>query len=259
MSSVLFARSTSVTPLEPGSFAANLGQEWTIGPVPNGGYVMSTMLRAVAELTDHADPLTATAHFLSPTAIGEVVIATETIKAGRSVSTFEASLTQGGRERVRMLATFGSLAGREGPDGRFLEPPELSGPLVSDRSSLMGSFPTNFNFAIPEHMAGGLTGNPSGTMEMAGTIAFVDGGDFDLISLATVADGFPPTAFNLGHVAWTPTLELTVHFWNHPASGPLTASLSAGALVGGFHDESGDIWDSTGTLVARSRQLALVL
>ncbi|HLU32073.1 MAG TPA: thioesterase family protein, partial [Acidimicrobiia bacterium] len=30
-------------------------------------------------------------------------------------------------------------------------------------------------------------------------------------------------------------------------------------VVGGYHDESGELWDSAGNLVARSRQLARIL
>src|SRR5690606_16568074 len=59
--------------------------------------------------------------------------------------------------------------------------------------------------------------------------------------------------------AWTPTIELTIHFWNHPAPGPVTVWFHSAVVEGGYHDESGDIWDSEGRLVARSRQFARIL
>jgi hypothetical protein len=43
-----------------------------------------------------------------------------------------------------------------------------------------------------------------------------------------------------------------------PAPGPLRCRFFSRFLADGMFDESGEIWDSTGTLVAHSRQLALV-
>lgn len=254
-----FDEDVAVEPRGDGRFDASLHERWTIGPVPNGGYVVGVMLSAVRAVSVHGDPLTTTAHFLSPTTAGPVQVQTEVVKPGRSTTTVMSGLIQEERQRVRMITTLGDLASRSGPSHRFLEPPVLAGPFEERRSTSMQSFPENFDFRIPTTVSGGIVGEPTGEAEIGGTMAFVDGRAPDLLSLPTFADGFPPVAFNLGHMAWTPTIELTVHFWNHPAPGPLTVWLHSGVVEHGYHDESGDLWDSEGTLVARSRQLALIL
>lgn len=254
-----FDTDTAVTPRGEGRFSGELHDRWTIQDVPNGGYVMGLMLRAILEVGGHPDPLTVTAHFLSPTLAGPVEMETEVVKAGRSTSTVMSSLHQDGRERIRMLSTLGHLDSREGPDELFIRPPELEPPFEERRSMLVQKFPGNFHFRMPESVASGAFGDPTGEPEIGGTIAFADGRPPDLLAVPVFADGFPPVAFNLGHAAWTPTLELTIHFWNHPAPGPVTVWLQTDVVVGGYHDESGNLWDAQGRLVARSRQIARIL
>lgn len=259
MSQFGFDADTSVTPAGHGRFAGHLHERWTIQEVPNGGYVMAPMLRAGLETAGHPDPLTVTAHFLSPTAVGPVEIATELVKAGRSTSTVVCRLVQEERERIRMLATFGHLDARDGPDHLYIQPPRIEPPFEERRSLLVQRFPENFRFRMPVSVAGGAFGNPTGRPNIGGTIEFADDRPPDLLAVPVFADGFPPVAFNIGHPAWTPTLELTIHFWNHPAPGPITVWLRTAVVVGGYHDETGDLWDQEGRLVARSRQLARIL
>jgi acyl-CoA thioesterase len=259
MSDYSFDRDTAVEPLGDGRFGGYLHERWTIGEVPNGGLAMGVMLAAVGEVSQHPDPLTTTAHFLSPTAVGPVEISTEVVKAGRSTTTVVSSLMQGDRERIRMLTTLTDLTKRRGPSHSFLPPRELTPPFERRRSSFMQNFPENFDFQIPEMVAGGVRGEPSGEPHMGGTIAFADGRPPDLAAIPVMADGFAPVAFNLGYQAWTPTIEMTIHFWNHPVPGPVTVWLTTEIVEGGFHDETADLWDADGSLVARSRQLALIL
>ncbi len=72
-------------------------------------------------------------------------------------------------------------------------------------------------------------------------------------------DALPPVAFDLGLAGWTPTLELSVHVRAKPAPGWLQIGLSTRNYAGGFMDEDAEVWDSTGRLVAQSRQLARVV
>lgn len=259
MPDYVFDADTSVEHRGDGRYAGYLHDRWLIQDVPNGGYSMAVMLRACLEASAHPHPLSVTGHFLSPAGTGEVEIATEMVKPGRTSTTMSAALIQDGRERIRMVATFGDFGDRDGPNHLYLEPPEIRPPFETRRSLLVQSFPDNFNLRIPQSVAGGAMGEPTGGNEIGGTIEFVDGRPPDLLSLPVFADGFPPAAFNLGHPKWTPTLELTIHFWNHPVPGPVTAWFTADVVVGGYHDESGELWDSAGNLVARSRQLARIL
>jgi acyl-CoA thioesterase len=55
-----------------------------------------------------------------------------------------------------------------------------------------------------------------------------------------------------------PTLELTAHVRARPAPGLLACDVRTRFVSAGFLEVDGEYWDSTGTLVAQSRQLALV-
>ncbi len=69
----------------------------------------------------------------------------------------------------------------------------------------------------------------------------------------------PPTAFNARlPIGWTPTVELTAHIRARPAPGWLRCAFTTNYVTNGFLEEDGVIWDQAGTLVAQSRQLALV-
>ena len=74
------------------------------------------------------------------------------------------------------------------------------------------------------------------------------------------ADSFPPSLYTLvGRVGWVPTIELTVHVRRRPVDGWIQARFECDDLAGGRMIESGTLWDESGRLVARSRQLGLLL
>ena len=102
-------------------------------------------------------------------------------------------------------------------------------------------------------------GQPTGTGEVAGWFRFSDDTPLDPISLLFVADAFPPAVFNTGlPVAWVPTVELTVHVRAMPVPGPVRCVFRSRFVHDGMLDEEGEIWDSAGTLVCQSRQIALL-
>ena len=54
-------------------------------------------------------------------------------------------------------------------------------------------------------------------------------------------------------------IQLTVHLRAHPAPGWLACRATTRFVSNGYHEEDFEVWDSAGTLVAQSRQLALIL
>ena len=102
-------------------------------------------------------------------------------------------------------------------------------------------------------------GAPSGNLVIRGWFELLDNEPIDSIALLLGLNIFPPTAFpGKLPVSWVPTVEMTAHVRSKPAPGPLRCQFTTRFVSGGFLEEDGEIWDSTGTLVAQSRQLALV-
>jgi hypothetical protein len=79
----------------------------------------------------------------------------------------------------------------------------------------------------------------------------------DPLALLVAVDAMPPTVFNLGRFGWAPTVELTTLVRGLPAAGWLRCEARTTLVAGGWFDEQASVWDSTGRLVAQSRQLAL--
>ena len=97
------------------------------------------------------------------------------------------------------------------------------------------------------------------TRSIPHVIAFADGRPVDTLALLLVCDALPPAVFHLDMPAgWVPTVEYTVHVRGVPAPGPVRCVFRSQVVQGGFLNEDGEVWDSTGRLVAQSRQLGLL-
>lgn len=263
-----FARDTAVERLDVDRFTAECRVGWrVIGDVaPNGGYLMALAARAMAERAARPDPVTVTAHFLAPPALGPVEIHTELVRDGRRHATVAARLVQDGRECVRLLGTFGDLSHGDGPTRVLREPPPwpdvdtLDEPLRGAPRGMLPEFLDRLDHRMPPETSGWTRGAPSGQGVHGGWCRWADGHDFDTFALLCVADAYPPVVYDLdvGDLAWAPTIELTVQVRGRPAPGWLATRFTTQALTDGFFEEDGDLWDADGRLVALSRQLALV-
>jgi hypothetical protein len=103
---------------------------------------------------------------------------------------------------------------------------------------------------------GWAVGKPSGNGVIRGWLRMAEPRDPDPLLLLLAVDALPPVAFELGLPGWTPTLELTAHVRCRPAPGWLRVQLTNRTIAGGYLEEDAEVWDSTGRLVALSRQLA---
>jgi len=102
-------------------------------------------------------------------------------------------------------------------------------------------------------------GTPSGRALVRGWCAFRDTRPVDALALTLMCDALPPAMFNLsGAPGWVPTVHLSFYLRGVPAPGPIIAEFATHHLHGGMFEEDGLLWDSTGALVAQSRQLALL-
>ena len=266
-----FDRETAVESQGEGMWGAHIAPHWNIGDKPNGGYLMAVMLQALkAELgpdMGQPDPLTLTAHFLRPgIPDAPATISTEVLKRGRSISTIRGTLVQDGKTRVEMMAGFGSLGdpGDEPAEVDIELPAPQFEPIENstDRAELTQgvnelSLLSRVDVRVPTEHAELV---PGAEARMAGWIRFSDERPPDTLGIPLFADAFPPSLFSkLGAVGWVPTLEMTVQVRRRPAPGWLTATFETDDLTDGRFIETGTLWDSTGRVVAHSRQLGLLL
>jgi len=254
----IFDRATHVEGTSDGAWRAEIGPEWNIFGVPNGGYLATVGLAGLARLVPHPDLLSVSASYPTKTEPGQVVIRAETLKIGKRVSTGIARVEQDGEPRVHLTAMYTDLSLARGPTHLENGPPAIPSPeaCVRAEGTVAAEFVRNFDMWLTPESAGWATGRPSGRAEMSGWVRFVDGRPPDPASMPLFADCLPPAIFNLIQPAWTPTLELTVHVRTRPAPGWLQVRFTTRHLQVGYFEEDGEIWDERGTLVALSRQLA---
>lgn len=258
----LFDLDTRVEKQDEDTYSALLTDRWTTFTThPNGGYALATALNAVREALVHPDPLVVSAFFLRPTSPGPAVLRTEAVRTGRRTSTGQVLLEQQDREALRVTCTFGDLSSGQGRVLHLSQAPDLPDPQdcpSSNQVSLEGvSIAERVEYRYPER-PGWLDGTPSGTPSTQFWMRFSDGRPADVFALPFLVDAAPPAVLEIGEFATT-TVELTVHVRARPAPGWLACRVSTRHVAGGFHEEDFEIWDSAGTLVAQSRQLALLL
>ena len=271
-SSFDFDRATYVEKIEDRqgtvTFSGHVHDGWDIMGNANGGYLMALAGHALSQATDRPDCLTLTAHFLAPCPAGDVRISVTPIRSGRRFATARAEMwiTSENRPKqiLQVVATMADLATDPGGPtavrhtmpalSPWVDCPLLSGTSVSDFAHLHGRLATR---GEPEDLDF-RNGRPSGTGRMRGWFAFADGREVDTRALLLASDAFPPAVFNLDvGTSWVPTVEMTVHTRARPSAGPVACFFTTRYLQDGLLEEDGEMWDSSGRLVAQSRQLAL--
>jgi acyl-CoA thioesterase len=254
-----FGDATAIRPREaaPGEFDADLGPGWAIGGKPNGGYLLAILGRAACQVVDTRHPLAISAHYLRAPSSAPAEVRAEPIRHGRRVSTSRAAMWQDGKQCIDALVTSGEL-----PDAPVewsaTPPPEMPGPDACPQAGTAEFTVELFeNVDMRVDPATAPFPTPTGDARVRFWFRLRDGTPPDPWSLILAGDSSPPTVFNLGKYGWAPTVELTVLLRGLPAPGWLQCESRCTALVDGWFDEDCTVWDSTGRLVAQSRQLAI--
>ena len=104
--------------------------------------------------------------------------------------------------------------------------------------------------------AGWTRHQPSGNAVVRAWIRPGDGSPIDPFWLLVAGDAPPPVTFDLGIRGWVPTVTLDAQIRSLPRQGWLIAEQSATLVADGWLDETCNLWDETGRLVASIRQLA---
>lgn len=267
-----FDHATAVTVRSDGiTFDMDVDAGWTVGPKPNGGYLLAAAARAAGIALDHVgaahrDPLSSTAHYLAAPESGPAEIHTDVMRTGRSASQVRATIVQDDISCVHATFTMGTLdPDSPGPWWSNQVPFELppidecvkvpsstgqGGPIVSimDRSDLRLD-PDVIGFAMDQ---------PSGRAELRGWISLADGRPIDPLALLFICDAFPPATFELARTGWVPTISLTAYVRGVPSPGPLRVRQAVQVVHDGRFDEICEVWDSSDQLVAQATQLAAI-
>ncbi len=260
-----FAEATAVRPLGDGRYGAGIDTDWSTPRGANGGYLAAVVLRALAaEVPADKHPRSLTCHFLRPPEGGDVEVAVTTERTGRAVSTLSARLTQGGETCVLALAAFGVELDTE------LEYADLTMPDVP-ASDTIEPFPVHPKAPpIAARMEARWALGPPMFREAdialsGGWLRTRDPHPADAFAICQYTDAWLPVAWTrLKGPASAPTLDLTVHFRRplpYPGVDPLAPVLlqaTSTTSASGYFEEDTAIWAADGTLLAQSRQLALL-
>jgi acyl-coenzyme A thioesterase PaaI-like protein len=274
-----FDRDIAVTRRSEDVYAAELRAGWLVGGGVNGGYLLAVIGNAVRERLDgtgHLDPFSVSAHYLSAAVPGPALVETRVVRAGGRFSTVAATLLQevDGRPvaRISALATYGDLDSAHdattdaAADALHLalpvpELPPLEECVLTtdapDEVRRMAPLLERFGTRLDPESAMWAVGKPSRKGLIQGWFELADHRPLDPIALLLVVDALPPVTFDLGMPGWAPTLELTAHVRAKPAPGWAVVRHYTRTVAGGMFEEDCEVWDSTGRLVAQSRQLAL--
>jgi acyl-CoA thioesterase len=253
-----FDRATAVRRRDDRTYDVDLDLGWSIAGKPNGGYLLAILARAACETAGKAHPLAVSGHFLRPPDGGASEVRVELVKAGRTVSTVRATLWQGSRPCLDTLVTAGEL---DDSDVVYTDnkPPDLPPPDECGRRE-----DAPFPVALLDHVDVRIDPptapfpNPTGVPVIQGWMRLREDATIDPFSLQLMVDAMPPTVFHLSASGWAPTVELTCLVRGLPAPGWVAFRAHASHVAAGWFDETVDVWDATGRLVAQSRQLALV-
>jgi acyl-CoA thioesterase len=255
-----FLNETTFEKESENSWKGNLNENWNIGSIPNGGYLLAVVLRVMQEQVESKNLLSANAHYLRPGVTKEEAkVESVILRKGSNISTCSASLTQHGKLSLQVLAAFGDLQNTDNglPELR-IKPPSMPPPEeCQKRSSVTQGIELPIQKRVDVRIA--QLRKESDRAELHGWIKFCDSTAVDALALALFCDAFPPSIFSkLGKVGWVPTVELTVQVRRIPTEGWLMGHFFTDDLQNGTMIETGCLWDSGGHLVAQSRQLALI-
>jgi acyl-CoA thioesterase len=257
-----FDRAIAATQLGDGVYDTPVEDRWDINGNANGGYLLALVANAMRTESQRAHPLTVTMHYLSPAPAGSAQTHAEVVKAGRRLATVTGRLVRDGKDLVRSIGTFGDLDASQG--NQHSTRPMVEMPSFDEcqprpqNSDIPMGLSSRLDMRLHPDDTGFARNEPNGIARARGWFSFRDGRPVDTMGLLLAADAFPPVMFNLfGMQGWVPTVEFTVHVRAVPAPGPIACDFTSSVVQGGYWEEDGVMWDSTGRVVAMSRQLAL--
>lgn len=261
-----FSELTAVRRVDTDHFELDIDPSSFIVRGPNGGYLAAVLLRAMTERVDDPSrsPRSLTVHYPAAPSAGPATVSTDVVRQGRSLSTVTARLEQDGRPMAVALAAFSSAW----PGPAFAERPMPIVPRYGETEEVERPVPLPFLDYWEERFAiGPLPWSASPLpAESGGWLRLREPEPIDAVVVAAMADAWPPAVFTrFAAPNPVPTVDLTIHFRTTLPSvalgpeDPVLVRFATQTLADGFLEEDGELWAPDGTLIAQSRQLAILL
>lgn len=259
-----FDRDTALEPAGEGRWRGAIADGWATPRGPLGGYVMAIVIRALelAVADRERSARSVTMHFLRVPEPGPVEVAATVERAGRSLTTLSARLEQDGR--LLGLALGAWSRPWPGPllDGAPMPAVAPPGPRAPAGDLGRGEPPPFTRRLTMQHRFGAPPFSGAAEGETGGWLGLLERRPLDAAAVAVLADAWFPAPWpRLTALAPAPTIDLTIHYRSPlPLADDLLLGRFRNRVVrDGFFDEDGELWAPDGTLVAQSRQLALLL
>ncbi|OUC78367.1 thioesterase family protein [Gordonia lacunae] len=256
---------------------AHIDETFTIGPKVHGGTLQMVVAKAartaLTALTPDGDRLAEAAAAMIPVAISsdyltapdaaDIDLVITVRKRGRTVTVLSVDAVQLGRTVVSSSVTMARPdSGRphhSAPtvlDSLPVEPSPTGIPLDGSPIAEVNHLGSAIDLVLDSEtfpVVRGETGEPL----VRGWIR-PKGVEPDEYFTVLVGDISPPVVMNLALFGWAPTVQLTTYVRRHPAPGWLRFAATSSEVGPGMFEEDHLVVDSTGTVVAQSRQLALI-
>jgi acyl-CoA thioesterase len=249
-----------------GRWRGALAEGWDTPRGPLGGYVMAFLLRGfeLAVVERERSARSVTAHFLRAPQAGPVTVSATVEREGRSLSTLSGRFEQGGKLIALALGAYSkpweSPVLDDAPMPK-VEPPDEQRPPLSEEFPREDPPPFTQRLSM-QHRFGAPPFSGADHAEIGGWLGLRERRPLDAAAIAVLADAWFPAPWpRLVELAPAPTIDLTIHFRTPlPQPDSLLLGRFTNRLVrDGFFEEDGELWAPDGTLVAQSRQLALLL
>ncbi|SEP09889.1 Thioesterase-like superfamily protein [Trujillonella endophytica] len=256
-----FDRATAVSVAEGGGAVAELDPGWEVGGgILNGGYLMAIAARAALLGSPHPHPVAVSATFLRASAGGPASVSVTSGPAGRTLANGVAVLSTDAGPALTAQVTTATL-GEVPVDWSAHPMPAVPAPEACVAALRPDGVPTpglvqRLDIRFDPATTGWTEGRPAAEPRLRAWMRLSDGREPDPLALLLFADALPPAAYAIGRMGWAPTVQLQVLVRALPAPGWCLVENVNTEVAGGWTDEDCRIWDSTGRLVAQSRQLA---
>ncbi len=260
-----FDRDTALERLDRSEFAGTLSADWRAGAGPHGGYVAALVMRGLQlELNDlDRAPRVLTVHYLAVPEPGPVTMLCQLERVGRSLATVSGRLLQDTRTIAVALAAFSRPW--EAPELGDLPPPDVPPPDAERATVPLAPTAPPFvrQMVLQPRLGSPPHAGPHAPMEIGGWTGLLELRPTDALSLALYSDAWlsPPYARTSGFTG-SPTIALSVLFRDsqprHDAGELCLARFTSTLVHEGFFEEDGVIWAPDGTVLAQSRQCAIL-